>query len=133
MQQTCHILPLLPALFALLLTVFHGVQRDESVPAGNGVGEWESALTAAKHHVPEATLTDAAGLYRICSSRPQRVVPTYGAGSQRISGSASAAAKRHNVSLLKLCYDCRCRRETAPFCTSASRHYYVIALRHILC
>ncbi|MBQ7683893.1 MAG: hypothetical protein IJT48_05345, partial [Bacteroidaceae bacterium] len=112
MQQTRHILPLLPALFALLLTVFHGVQRDESVPAGNGVGEWESALTAAKHHVPEATLTDAAGLYRICSSRPQRIVSSRGAGSQRTSGSASAAARRHNVSPLKPHCDRRCRLET---------------------
>lgn len=133
MRQTRHILPLLLAFFALLLTAFPGSRKGETVPAGSTAVEWESTLTAEKHHVPEATLTDAAGLYRICSSRPQRVAPTHGAGSQRTSGSVSAAARRHNVSLLNPCYDSRCRRKTAPFCTSAPRHYYVIALRHILC
>ena len=133
MRQRQHLTHLLALLGSICLALLLNVHSGETAPAEESPGRWEAALTAQKHHVPEATLTDAAQLSRVCSSRPQRIVSSRGAGSQRTSGSASAAARRHNVSPLKPHCDRRCRLETAPFCTSASRQYYVIALRHILC
>lgn len=115
------------------LALLQNVRSDAAVPAEESLDRWEATLTAQKHHVPEATLTDAAQSSRICSSRPQRIVSPHSSGSERISNLSGNLARRHNVTPLKSNYDCRCRLETAPFCTAASRQYYIIALRHILC
>ncbi len=82
-----------------------------------------------RHH--EATLTDATNLYRVCSSRPQRILPTHGSKTERIANSCGFV-RRHIVKPLQTYYDSRRRLETAPFCLSASCLYYVIALRHII-
>ena len=83
-----------------------------------------------RHH--EATLTDATNLYRICNTRPQRIMPTYGSKSERCVSQFRLLMQRHIVKPLNLLHDSRRRLETAPFCLSASCHYYVLALRHIL-
>lgn len=92
-----------------------------------------SVLTPQHRHHQEATLTDASQLYRICSSRPQRILPTQGAKTERsVTPFGSLARWQHIVKPIHTYYDSRRRRETAPFCLSASRDYYVIALRHIV-
>ena len=83
-----------------------------------------------RHH--EATLTDATSLYRICNTRPQRIMPTYGSKSERSISHFRLLMQRHIVKPLSILHDSRRRQETAPFCLSASCHYYVLALRHIL-
>ncbi len=83
-----------------------------------------------RHH--EATLTDATSLYRICNTRPQRIMPTYGSKSERSISHFRFLMQRHIVKPLSILHDSRRRQETAPFCLSASCHYYVLALRHIL-
>ena len=133
MRQPLHILRTLAALSVVCLAVLLNLRTGRSVSTEESLGQWKSALTAQTLHVPEATLSEAAQLYRICSSRPQRIVSTHGSGSERTPGSLGSLARRHHVPHLQSHYDGRCRSETAPFCTSASRHYYVIALRHILC
>lgn len=91
-----------------------------------------SVVTPQNEHHHEATLTDATNLYRICSSRPQRIVPTHGSKSER-NNKPYGFIRRQIVKPLKIIYDSRRRLETAPFCRPASSDYYVIALRHILC
>ena len=93
----------------------------------------ESSVVTRQHSQPhEATLTDATLLYRICSSRPQRILPLQGSRSVRTLPSASYVGSRHFVGPLHSYFDSRCRLESAPFCLSSPCDYYVIALRHII-
>lgn len=133
MKKRLHVLCILAALSAACLVVLPNLRTAGLLPCEDAFGKWEASLSTQNRHVPEATLTDAAQLYRICSSRPQRIVPTHGSGGERIPGSSGSLARRYNVQHLQSYHDGRCRQETAPFCMSASRLYYVIALRHILC
>ncbi|MBQ9357012.1 MAG: hypothetical protein IJT98_06970 [Prevotella sp.] len=80
----------------------------------------------------EATLSDATNLYRVCSSRPQRLLPTQGSKTERSNSPSGGFVRRNSVKPLQFLHDSRRRLETAPFCMSASCHYYVIALRHII-
>ncbi|MBR1557196.1 MAG: hypothetical protein IJ647_05495 [Prevotella sp.] len=91
----------------------------------------ETLMSTQKHQHHEATLTDATSLYRVCSSRPQRLIPTHGSKTER-TASPCCIVRRHIVKPIQSIHDCRRRLETAPFCLSASCLYYVIALRHIL-
>jgi len=83
-----------------------------------------------QHH--EATLTDISQLNRICSSRPQQILPTQVSRSGRTQTSFFNTHRLHLSKSLHSYYDSRCRLESAPFCLSASCDYYVIALRHII-
>lgn len=119
-------------LAAVLLTVLTHGQRDGVVLQDETVQQPEATVKAPQNpHRNEATLTDATDLYRVCSSRPQRILPTQGSKTERTSGTGSFV-RRHVVKPLHSFHDSRRRLETAPFCLSASRDYYVIALRHIL-
>ena len=90
-------------------------------------------MVPLQQHHHEATLTDASQLYRVCSSRPQRILPSQGSRTERtITPFGNLALRQHIVKHLYTYYDSRCRQETAPFCMSASRDYYVIALRRII-
>ena len=91
----------------------------------------EALMSPQKHHQHEATLTDATSLYRVCSSRPQRLFPTQGSKTER-TAHPCGFVRRHIVKPLQFLHDSRRRLETAPFCLSASCLYYVIALRHII-
>ncbi|MBP3829268.1 MAG: hypothetical protein ILA06_03045 [Bacteroidaceae bacterium] len=83
-----------------------------------------------RHH--EAMLNDARGVYRLCNTRPGRLLPTHGAGSGK-NAARSLAVRRSGIKHLFFLHDGRRRLETAPFQTAASRDYYVFALRRILC
>ena len=125
---------ILTALCAVCLTVFIGWQQRDDAPVEEFCQQRESSVAAPQHrHHQEATLTDASQVYRICSSRPQRLLPTQGSRTERtVTPFGSLALRHHIVKRLYSYYDSRCRRETAPFCMSASRDYYVIALRRII-
>ena len=85
---------------------------------------------SGRHH--EATLNDARGVYRLCNTRPGRLLPTHGSGSDK-NAARLLAVRRPVVKHLFFLHDGRRRLETAPFQSAASRDYYVFALRHILC
>ena len=86
-----------------------------------------------QQHHHEATLTDASQLYRVCSSRPQRILPSQVSKTERtITPFGNFALRQHIVKHFNSYYDSKCRQEMAPFRMSASRDYYVIALRHII-
>ena len=86
-----------------------------------------------RQHYSEATLSDATHLYRICSSRPQRVLPSQGSKTERSITPFQTQLGRQSSKPLYSYHNSRCRQETAPFCMSVSRIYYVIALRHLIC
>ena len=123
----------LTVLCAVCLAVVIHWQGQDVQPAENLTERTESSVVTPQrqqHH--EATLTDATQLYRICSSRPQRILPTHGSRSERTLTPAFNLVGQHIVKPLHSYHDSRCRQESAPFCLSASCDYYVIALRHII-
>ena len=120
-------------LTTVLLTALRGWQPVAVTGVPDVVQRAESSvMTPQRQHHHEATLTDATQLYRVCSSRPQRMAPTQGARSVRTLTPSCGFARQHIVKPLRSFFDSRCRLESAPFCLSASCHYYVIALRHII-
>ena len=125
---------ILTAFCAVCLTVLLNWQSRDGATAEESCPPCESSVLAPQHHHhQEATLTDASQMYRICSSRPQRILPTLGSKTGRtVTPFGCFAIRQHIVKPLYSYYDSRSRRETAPFCLSASCDYYVIALRHII-
>ena len=133
MRQLLLMIRMLTAVCAVCLTVLLNAQGDRPVSQQDSSLPVESAvMTPWQHRHHEATLTDATQLYRVCSSRPQRFVPTQGSGSGRTFCPCTAFVRRYIVKPLHFLHDGRIRLESAPFCTSASRDYYIIALRHII-
>lgn len=131
-QKRCFI-GFLTALCAVFLTVVANWQEQDVAPEQDHAQRTRSSVMTPQRQQPhEATLTDATQLYRICSSRPQRILPTQGARSNRTVTPAFNFVRQHIVKPLHSFYDSRCRLESAPFCLSASCDYYVIALRHII-
>ena len=125
---------MLTALCAVCLTVLLNWQSKDDALAGIALQPMESTvMVPLQQHHHEATLTDASQIYRVCSSRPQRILPSQGSKTGRtITPFGNLALRQHIVKHLYTYYDSRCRQETAPFCMSASCDYYVIALRHII-
>lgn len=123
----------LTALCAVCLAVVIHWQGQDVVTEQNLSERSESSIVTRQHNQPhEATLTDATQLYRICSSRPQRILPLQGSRSVRTLPHAYYVGRQHFVKPLHSYFDSRCRMESAPFCLSSSCDYYVIALRHII-
>lgn len=85
---------------------------------------------SGRHH--EATLNDAQGVYRLCNTRPGRLLQTHGSNSGK-NATRSLAVRRPIVKHIFFIHDGRRRLESAPFQSAASRDYYVFALRRILC
>ena len=133
MRRLVNVARMLIAIGALLLTVVLNCQQKSfsGQLAECGRASATTLMAPQKHHHHEATLTDATGLYRVCSSRPQRLFPTQGSKTER-TASPGGLVRHHIVKRLQFPYDGRRRQETAPFCLSASCLYYVIALRHII-
>ena len=134
MKQALITARILTALCAVCLTVLLNWQNRDDASVERPCQHRESSvLIPQQRHHQEATLTDASQIYRICSSRPQRILPTQVSKTERTTKPfGSLAVRQHNVKPLYSYYDSRCRLETAPFCMSASCDYYVIALRRII-
>ena len=132
MRKHCFI-GFLTLLCAVCLAVVTHWQGQDVVHEQNLSERTESSVVSPRkqqHH--EATLTDATQLYRICSSRPQRILPSQGSRSERTQKPAFNFIRQHIAKPLHSHHDSRCRQESAPFCLSTSCDYYVIALRHII-
>ena len=85
----------------------------------------------------EAQLEDASNAaYRICSSRPQRLLPS---GNIHGNPSANSRLLTHRIrflsSLLSVIEGAMepFRQETAPIHFDVASKYYVICLRHLIC
>ena len=134
MRRILLIIRMLTVLCAVCLTVLLNWQSKDDALAEIPLHPMESTvMVPLQQHHHEATLTDASQIYRVCSSRPQRILPSQGSRTERtITPFGNLALRQHIVKHLYTYYDSRCRQETAPFCMSASCDYYVIALRHII-
>ena len=78
-----------------------------------------------------AVLTDAQNIYRICSSRPQRLLPSNGFKQERTSCKQSSSFSHKSI---KNRLSCKwVIRITLPIRTVVSCDYYVFALRRLLC
>ena len=85
----------------------------------------------------DAQLEDASiAAYRVCSSRPQRLLPS---GNIHGNPSASSRLLTHRIrflsSLLSVIEGAKepFRQETAPIHFDVASKYYVICLRHLIC
>ncbi|MBP3777148.1 MAG: hypothetical protein IJ548_08280 [Paludibacteraceae bacterium] len=134
MRRTLTTIRILTAFCSVCLTVLLNWQNRNDPTFEESYQRRESSVLAPQHqHHQEATLTDASQMYRICSSRPQRILPSQGSKTERtITPFGIFAIRQHSVKPLYSYYDSRCRLEAAPFCMSVSSDYYVIALRHII-
>lgn len=106
----------------------------------SGYGEVSAAsISKVTPHQQEqdAQLEDASNAaYRVCSSRPQRLLP-----SGNIHGNPSASSRllihriRFLSSLLSVIEGAKepFRQETAPIHFDVASKYYVICLRHLIC
>lgn len=83
-------------------------------------------------HHQQAILTDNRNSYRLCSNRPQRLIPTSGAKHERTSGKQSAVGFVRLSTTLKPPFGGVVCEASAPLGFVASRDYYVFALRHII-
>lgn len=120
-------------LCATCIAVLLNVRKGEAVPVEASFDRWETTLTAQKQAGREAVLTDPVQLYRVVSSRPGRVFPSHGSRLPNPGSKLQGAYIRSAYTAWVASALTNCRLQSAPFCTSAPRHYYVIALRHILC
>ena len=81
------------------------------------------------HNRGEALLDNARDIYRVCGSRPQRVLPIYGSKPNKATGkhalSVLPSTNRFHSFTSNLC------KAPLPFAVSSS--YYVYMLRRLLC
>lgn len=85
---------------------------------------------------PEAQLENASQLaYRICSSRPQRLLPSGNMHNSQTASRLLTNRIRYLSSLLSAIEGGMepFRQETAPIHFDVASKYYVICLRHLLC
>lgn len=134
MRRVLMMIRLFAALCVMCLAVLLNWPNNSAVSLEQPCLHRESSVVVPQHrHHQEATLTDVSQIYRICTSRPQRILPARGSKTERtITPFGNFAIRQHNVKPLYSFFDSRCRMETAPFCLSASCDYYVIALRRII-
>ena len=85
----------------------------------------------------EAQLEDASNAaYRVCSSRPQRLLPS---GNIHGNPSANSRLLTHRIRFLSSLLSAidgamePFRQETAPIHFDVASKYYVICLRHLIC
>ena len=128
---------LLRLLFPLCLLLACAGMQHFTAPSGEqgaaAPHELRSLDDSRKEHAA-AQLRDARGVLHVFGSRSQRVQPTTSQGSNPHRTAARVQTfLRHRSFDHQHRFGKKVRRETSPFCFAASRHYYVIALRRLLC
>lgn len=121
---------------AASISLFH--QDSSAVEAADAAHKKDRLAKVTPHqHEQDAQLEDASNAaYRVCSSRPQRLLP-----SGNIHGNPSASSRllihriRFLSSLLSVIEGAKepFRQETAPIHFDVASKYYVICLRHLIC
>ena len=113
-------------------------QDSSAVEAADATHKKDRLAKVTPHQQEQdAQLEDASNAaYRVCSSRPQRLLP-----SGNIHGNPSASSRllihriRFLSSLLTVIEGAKepFRQETAPIHFDVASKYYVICLRHLIC
>ena len=113
-------------------------KKDGSYAAEAGHATKDRLAKVTPHQQEQdAQLEDASNAaYRVCSSRPQRLLPS---GNIHGNPSASSRLLTHRIrflsSLLSVIEGAKepFRQETAPIHFDVASKYYVICLRHLIC
>lgn len=113
-------------------------QDSSAVEAADAAHKKDGLAKVTPHqHEQDAQLEDASNAaYRVCSSRPQRLLPS---GNIHGNPSASSRLLTHRIrflsSLLSVIEGAKepFRQETAPIHFDVASKYYVICLRHLIC
>lgn len=113
-------------------------QDSSAVEAADAAHKKDGLAKVTPHqHEQDAQLEDASNAaYRVCSSRPQRLLPS---GNIHGNPSASCRLLTHRIrflsSLLSVIEGAKepFRQETAPIHFDVASKYYVICLRHLIC
>lgn len=130
-MKKLRLLPLLIVLLTLTLNCLHG--RDdvlEALPKDSGTETlWQQD---SQRERSEALLSDASHLYRICNTRPQRLLPSQGAQHERSSGKLPFGWLTRHSFTLKHTFGGSPLQSLPLFRFAASCDYYVYALRRIL-
>ena len=113
-------------------------QDSLTVEAADAAHKKDRLAKVTPHqHEQDAQLEDASNAaYRVCSSRPQRLLPS---GNIHGNPSASSRLLTHRIrflsSLLSVIEGAKepFRQETAPIHFDVASKYYVICLRHLIC
>lgn len=113
-------------------------QDSLAVEAADAAHKKDRLAKVTPHqHEQDAQLEDASNAaYRVCSSRPQRLLPS---GNIHGNPSASSRLLTHRIrflsSLLSVIEGAKepFRQETAPIHFDVASKYYVICLRHLIC
>ena len=113
-------------------------QDSLAVEAADAAHKKDGLAKVTPHqHEQDAQLEDASNAaYRVCSSRPQRLLPS---GNIHGNPSASSRLLTHRIrflsSLLSVIEGAKepFRQETAPIHFDVASKYYVICLRHLIC
>ena len=113
-------------------------QDSSAVEAADATHKKDRLAKVTPHQQEQdAQLEDASNAaYRVCSSRPQRLLPS---GNIHGNPSASSRLLTHRIrflsSLLSVIEGAKepFRQETAPIHFDVASKYYVICLRHLIC
>ena len=112
-------------------------KKDGSYAAEASHSKDRLAKVTPHQQEQDAQLEDASNAaYRVCSSRPQRLLPS---GNIHGNPSASSRLLTHRIrflsSLLSVIEGAKepFRQETAPIHFDVASKYYVICLRHLIC
>ena len=119
-------------LWAHHLSALMVVETEEERVCQSDLPTGTIELPETEHQHCEGVLSDSMSLWHLISNMPQRVSGnTVSCGHGRHS--AITLRKRSQQQLYLIHYKADNRREPAPFAVSASCHYYIFALRRILC
>lgn len=81
----------------------------------------------------EAMLSDGQSMGRICNSRPQRIIPSWGANHPSTTATNKFSYYNRFSQPFYLLFGGTPRQETAPYHFDVASRYYVICLRHLIC
>lgn len=125
------ILPFLIVLLTLTLNCWLG--QDDVSETELSVSDTETVWQCDEQQPRQAALlSDASHLYRICNTRPQRLISSHGAKNERITGKLPFALRYKQRVTLDQSYGGRPLLFAVAFHFAASCDYYVYALRRIL-
>ena len=101
MRRALLTMGILSAICAVCLTVLLNWQNHSDATAAERFQHRESSVVTPQHQQHcEATLTDASQLYRVCSSRPQRILSSQGSKTERTILSVALKTSPNKATLL---------------------------------
>lgn len=136
MKRLFHILTLAVSLFVCCQTSIHAANIGKSPIAPkefSGLNERERKDTlhgfGKSEEKTTAIIENTAETYRVCSSRPQRILPS----CEPDFGHFIAQNERHSHATVIAYRQSSHPKQSAPIRKGSPVRYYVYALRHIIC